>query len=360
MSLQFAAAAKICKFCESFFFHILSQVWGEGKEKSFRVRSDFLLSRCFSRYLTFFREATCENESFSIGGTLGTIVFGPSWADLSVKQGLHRKQDHIKRSLGRPPLSKMEMNFQKETPKSIWPPAAPFSGRYIAIFTTNHDQYFVWSSTKFAIIFFRFGCLQKVIHIERQRPPLVDYLPSINFIDLFSDIGDNMSFVLSMAMALSLTLFSNIVIFFYYNEKVEKKEKKEKAMMNRKGKLFLFSVQVFDLSFSPIMFGQEDNFPIVAIVAPYRLLNQDHQFLSHWLINEFGEKTNIPHSVHTWGLIITETDLFSCGPSLSSSETFWRQKMGFVTGSTLSTRRTHCLLTGTAVIIFVSDVNISE
>ena len=109
----------------------------------------------------------------------------------------------------------------------------------------------------------------------------MDYLPSINFIDLFSDIGDNMSFVLSMAMALSLTLFSNIVIFFFYNEKVKKKEKKEKAMMNRKGKLFLFSVQVFDLSFSPIMFGQEDNFPIVAIVAPYRLLNQDHQFLSH-------------------------------------------------------------------------------
>ena len=35
-----------------------------------------------------------------------------------------------------------------------------------------------------------------------------------------SDIGENMSFALSMA--LSLTLFANFVIFFYYNEKVRK------------------------------------------------------------------------------------------------------------------------------------------
>jgi len=126
------------------------------------------------------REATCENESFSIRGTLGTIVFGPSSADLSVKQ----------------------------------------------------------------------------------------------------DIGVNMSFVLSMAMALSLTLFSNIVIFFYYNEKV------------------------FDLSFSPIMFGQEDNFPIVAIVAPYR-----DRPLQLWTFLEFFRnfletKDGVRHRIY----IVNQTD----------------------------------------------------
>ena len=77
---------------------------------------------------------------------------------------------------------------------------------------------------KFAMFLFRLECLQKFIYIEKQRSPLVDYLPSINSIYLFSEIGDNMSYAVLMAAALSLTLFSNIVIFFYYSGKVEKKK----------------------------------------------------------------------------------------------------------------------------------------
>ena len=46
--------------------------------------------------------------------------------------------------------------------------------------------------------------------------------------------------------------------------------KSSKALIKKR--IFFVTVQVFDLRFSPIMFGKDDNFPIVAIVAPYRSL----------------------------------------------------------------------------------------
>ena len=233
-----------------------------------------------------FREATCEHESFSIRGTLATIVFGPSSPDLSVKEGLHA--------------------FKVKPYKAII--SGPFALHQLQL-------------------------------------------------DIFSDIGDIMSFSLSLAIALSLTLFSNLVIFFYYNEKVQRM-KKFKGIDKEKDFFCYCSGFWFEI-FSDHVW-QRWQFSYCCYSGSIQVPFQEHCFLSCWVMNEFGEKPKIPQSVHLWSLIITETDLFSCGPFLSSSATFWRQKMGFVTGSTLSTRRTHYLSTGTAAIMFVSDFNISE
>ena len=47
--------------------------------------------------------------------------------------------------------------------------------------------------------------------------------------------------------------------------------------------------------------------------------------------------------------MIAEIDLYSSRTFLIFSKTSWRPRGSFITGSTLSTKRTHCLLIGTAI-----------
>ena len=75
-------------------------------------------------------------------------------------------------------------------------------------------------------------------------------------------------------MALALTLFSNVVIFFFYDEQVWKVMMKDMMGKHILEKKIIF-FQVFDVSLSPI-FDENDKFPTIAIVAPYRLLFQDN------------------------------------------------------------------------------------
>ena len=151
-----------------------------------------------------------------------------------------------------------------------------------------------------------------------------------------------MTFVLSLAIP--MFLFSNIVIFFFYNEKVQMRQNS----MKRNDFYIYCSDFRFEL-FSYNVGGQCCYCGSIQVDLYY------DDAINLVKIQLFHIQSKLCQII-----IITENDLFSCKTFLSSSKASWRQmRMKFIPGSTLSTRQTRYLSTGTAVIKLVSGSKIS-